>query len=74
MGFQDILKRRPGQGDVAGERDAAACAVVVGVAGANYFAERGVEREIARQATWRAIAWREAGGRWKTGLQLGEES
>ncbi len=133
--------RHPAFGAIA----ASIVAVVVGLAGANYFAERGVERELARlealraadqemieaaisvalekhvsgqparwhnpdsgskgsveplrtfkistgqwcreyahaidlrgwkerQATLRAIACREAGGRWKTRLQLGEES
>lgn len=133
--------RHPAFGAVA----ASIVAVVVGLAGANYFAERGVERELARlealragdqemieaaisvalethvsgqparwhnpdsgsrgsveplrtfkistgqwcreyahaidlrgwrerRATLRAIACREAGGRWKTRLRLGEES
>ena len=133
--------RHPGFGAIA----ASIVAVVVGLAGANYFAERSVERELARlealraadqemieaaisvalekhvsgqparwhnpdsgsrgsveplrtfkistgqwcreyvnaldlrgwqerQATLRAIACREPGGRWKTRLRLGEES
>ncbi len=133
--------RYPAFGAIA----ASIIAVVVGLAGANYFTERGVERELARlealrvadqemieaaisvalethvsgqparwhnpdsgsrgsveplrtfkistgqwcreyahaiefrgwqerQATLHAIACREAGGRWKTRLQLGEES
>ncbi len=133
--------RHPAFGAIA----ASIVAIVVGLAGANYFAERSVERELARlealraadqemieaaisvalemhvsgpparwhnpdsgskgsieplrtfkistgqwcreyahaidirgwqerRATLRAIACREAGGRWKTRLQLGEES
>ena len=135
------LFRHPAFGAIA----ASIVAVVVGLAGANYFAERSVEREVVRlaalratdqemieaavsmalenhvsgqparwynpdsgsngsveplrtfkistgqwcreyahavdlrgwqerQVTLRAIACREAGGRWKTRLQLGEES